>query len=126
MRRCMGERKYLGSGFASKMSDNVDAFSILWEAKILAVKHLPLKVIPQVIKDLETAQRRCPVRVSEKPANVFKQYEAWVFGVNDAGHVKEEFSALVAKALSASCNGKALARKACAKEVKVWQTAFVD
>ena len=44
------DRKYFGSGCSSRMSDNVDPLPVLGYSVILAVKHLPLAVIPQFIK----------------------------------------------------------------------------
>ncbi len=46
----IGSFSYFGSGHSSKMSDNEHALPVLGDAEILAVKHLPLEVVPQFIK----------------------------------------------------------------------------
>src|SRR3990172_44321 len=42
------DRKYFGSTFSSKMSDNEHSFPILGDSEVFAVKNLPLILIPQV------------------------------------------------------------------------------
>ena len=52
------ERKYFGSTCSSKMSDNKHSLPVLGDSVIFAVKHLPLAVIPQLIKRGDDGKER--------------------------------------------------------------------
>jgi hypothetical protein len=67
------DRKYFGSGFFSKMSDNEDSLSVLRDPEVFAVKHFPLDVIPQAIQCGEDSGESSPLVVREKPFNVLKE-----------------------------------------------------
>jgi len=55
------------------MPDNEHSFPIVGDSEILAVKHLPLEVIPQLIKRFDDGLKSEAKIVREKPFNVFKQ-----------------------------------------------------
>lgn len=94
-----GERKYLGSGCASKMSDNEYPFPVLRDTIILAVKHLPLEVIPQLIKRLDDGFERLPLLVTEKPFYVFKQEKLRPLSVKQSEDIKEDGATGIGKSL---------------------------
>ena len=55
------------------MSDNEDSLSVLRYSEILAVKHLPLEVIPKTIQCAEDNTEGAPFFVREKPLNILKE-----------------------------------------------------
>ena len=71
------------------MSDNEDALPVLRDSVILAVKHLPLDVIPQVIKRGDDSGNGTPFIVRKYPSDVFKENIAWSLCFNNPSDVKE-------------------------------------
>ena len=67
------ERKYFRSGCSSKMSDNEDSFSVLGHSEILAVKHLPFDVIPQLDKLGYDDSESSAVVMTRESLNIFKK-----------------------------------------------------
>ena len=61
------ERKYLWSGFSSKMSDNEHPLSVLGNPEVLTVKHLPLDIIPKFIQCGEDNSESSPFVVIKDP-----------------------------------------------------------
>ena len=52
------ERKYFSGTFCSKISDNVQPFSLLRDSKMDAVMHTPFDMIPQLNKRGEDGFKR--------------------------------------------------------------------
>jgi hypothetical protein len=69
---CSKERKYFGSGSASKMADKDDPFPVLRDTVIFAVNDLPLAVIPQAVQDFEDCAKRPSFVMAKKAFDVFK------------------------------------------------------
>ena len=84
------DRKYLGSGFSSKMSDNEDPLPVLGYSVVLAVKHLPLQVIPQVIKRGNDRVKGASPVVAKESFNVFKDKMTGSFSVEYPAEFKKE------------------------------------
>ena len=59
------DRKYLQSGRSSKISDNEHSFPDSGGLRNSAVKHLPLEVIPQLIKRIDDCSESSPFVVRE-------------------------------------------------------------
>ncbi len=96
------ERKYFGSGRSSAMSDNEHSFPTLGHAEILAVAHLPLHVVPQVMKRREDRAEGPLLIVSKQSCDVFKEKQVRSFGVGDPAKIEEQSSASVLESSSAS------------------------
>ena len=88
------------------MSDNEDALAVLRNPEILAVKHLPLDVVPQAIKRTDDDGERAPFIVREKPFDVLKEQKAWSFGFDNPSDVKEERTARVFESEALPCDRK--------------------
>jgi len=71
------------------MSDNDNAFSVLGDSVILAVKHLPLTVVPQLINRSDDGFESIAVVVTKKSFDVFKDEEPRLFCFKYSGKVKE-------------------------------------
>lgn len=108
------------------MSDNEHALPVLGDSVILAVKHLPLKVIPQLIKRGDDGSESLSVVVAEKSFNVFKNAELRLFCSQYSRKFKEHRPSGIFKATSLPCDRKCLARKATDKEVEVGEFFCVD
>jgi hypothetical protein len=54
------------------MSDNEHSLPVLGHSVILAVKHLPLQVIPQLIKRGDDGSESLSVVMTQKSFNIFK------------------------------------------------------
>jgi hypothetical protein len=67
------ERKYFWSGCSSKMSCNEHTFPVLGDSVILAVKHLPLAVVPQLINRGDDGLESPSTVMAEKSFDVFKE-----------------------------------------------------
>ena len=55
---CLVESKYFSGTSVSKISDNVHPIAGLGDAEILAVKHLPRDIVPQLIQRAEDGRKR--------------------------------------------------------------------
>ena len=99
------DRKYLGSGFSSKMSDNEDALPVLGNPEILAVKHLPLHSIPQFCH-LNEHPGEVPSFIARQQAfNVLNKYDFRSFDFDNIEESSPEWhSTGVGEAFSLSCN----------------------
>ena len=75
----LSERKYFWSGCSSKMSNNEHALPVLRDSVILAVKHLPLQIIPQLNKRSEDCGEGCTAVVAEEAFDIFKEKQARPF-----------------------------------------------
>ena len=71
------------------MSDNVDAFPVLGDSVILAVKHLPLTVVPQFINRSDDGFESISVVVTKQPFNILEYEESRLFGGKYSSKVKE-------------------------------------
>lgn len=120
------ERKYRWSGCVSKMSEDIYALPVLGDAEILAVKHLPLEVIPQVIQRLEDDAEGSSAVVAEEPLDVLKEHVATAHMSKQPLDFKEERTAGVSKPFPLAGDGKGLARKSSTDEIKVWEGCGVD
>ena len=93
---------------------------------ILAVKHLPFDMIPQVRKRPED-DRKGPALVMRKQTGyIFEQNKRGLFGSKYSGNLEKQRSARVIKAFSVSGNAVALARKAAANEVEIGHFIGID
>ena len=97
-------RKYFGSTCSSKISDNVDALTVLRYSVVAAVEYLPLEVIPQFIKRGDDGSESVPMVMAGEAFDVFEDEESGFFGFDDSGDVEEEGSAGVAEAGASSCD----------------------
>ena len=123
---CSGERKYLGSGDSSKMSDNEHPFSVLWNPEILAVTHLPLEVIPQVIKRGEDDAEGASSVVTEESFDVLKEAILRLSIFEYPSDVKKERASCVVKSPSIACHREGLAGESSNKEVVLGDVACWD
>ena len=120
------ERKYFGSTCSSKISDNDDPLPALWDSVILAVKHLPLTVVPQLIKRSDDGFESCSVVVTKQSFDIFEYKESWRFSPQYSRKVKEERPSGILEATSLSCDAKCLTREATHQDVEVWEFCCVD
>ncbi|GAG92947.1 unnamed protein product, partial [marine sediment metagenome] len=67
------DRKYFWSGFFSSMSDNEHPLPILGNTEILAVKHLPLTVIPKLIQRSDNGFKGSPIIVAKESFDILKE-----------------------------------------------------
>jgi len=122
----VGERKYLGSGFDTKMSDNEDPLSVLGDAEILAVKHLPFDAIPQLNKRGDDGLESSSVVMRKKPFDVFQYKVERASCIKNPSDVKKERTSRVCKSFTKTCDTKRLAREAADEEVEVGKSFSVD
>jgi hypothetical protein len=122
----VGERKYLGSGFDTKMSDNEDPFPVLGDAEIPAVKHLPFDAIPQLNKRGDDGLESSSVVMRKKPFDVFQYKVERASRIKNPSDVKKERASRVCKSFAKTCNTKRLAREAPDEEVEVGKSFSVD
>jgi hypothetical protein len=61
----VGERKYFGSGFGSKMADKEHALPSLGQAEVLRVQHPPGPHIPDFLKPLKDDRHVAPRMASK-------------------------------------------------------------
>ena len=93
---------------------------------ILAVKHLPLDMIPQPRKRPKDDIEGPAFVMRQQAGYVFKQNNRGLFGSKYAGNLEKQRSASIIKAFSVSGDAEALARKSAANEVEVGQLPCVD
>ncbi len=109
----------MGSGFSSKMSDNEHPFPILWDTEILAVKHLPLEVIPQAIKRFDDDVEGLPAVVAEESFDVLKDKTTGPSLIENPCDVKKERTPGIEKSQSLSGNREGLAGESSDKTVEL-------
>lgn len=108
------------------MSDNEHALAVLGDTEILAVKHLPLQVVPQLIQRGEDSAERAPLMVSEKASDVLKKQKPWLFRPSNPRDLKKENATGIAESRAHAGNGEGLAGETAAQEIEVGETAGVD
>ena len=116
----------MGSGFSSKMSDNVHSLPVLGDAEILAVTHLPLEVIPQLIKRGDHGTESSSLVVAEKSLNVFKDEMSRPFTPQYSCKVIEKSPSGIIEPQSFSSDAERLARESSDQEVEVGESISVD
>jgi hypothetical protein len=101
------------------MSHNEHPLPTLGNAEIPAVKHLPLRIVPQLIKRGDDRAEGSAFVVKEKALNVLKQTKARPLAGKDASDLEEESSSSIFETQSSPGDRERLARKAADQEVKV-------
>jgi hypothetical protein len=101
------------------MSDNEHPLPILGNSEILAVKHLPLEVIPQPIKRSDDGMKCLTLVVWKQSFDVLKQQKTGSFILGDPADLEEESSPCVLKSSSLSSDRESLARKSSAEQFEV-------
>lgn len=120
------ERKYFGSACSSKISDNEHPFPILRDAEILAVKHLPLKVIPQFIKRGDDGLESSSSVVVGESFDVLKENKARLLGFEYSCDFKKESASGVVEPPPFSSHAESLARESSTEHVEVWEFVGID
>jgi hypothetical protein len=120
------ERKYRWSGCSSKISDNVDALSVLRYAMVAAVEYLPLEVIPQLIKGADDGSESLPMVMVDEAFDVFEDEVLRFFGSDDSDDVEEEGSADIGETCPASGDTEGLAWKSANEKIELWKGIGVN
>ncbi len=120
------ERKYFSATMGSRTSNNEDPFTVLRDAVIAAVKHAPLRIVPQLIHRPEDRPKGPPLVVTEESLDVLKEQVPWRFGRGNPSDFKKESPSSVGKSFSATSNGKRLAWEAAGKNIEVWQPGRIN
>jgi hypothetical protein len=108
------------------MSNNEDPFPVLRDSEILAVKHLPFRIIPHLIQRGEDDSERFSRVAREEPFDVLKEQYPRSLDLSNPDDFKEEFATRVRKPPSFSRKGMGLARKSRAKHIKIWEGVRVE
>lgn len=93
---------------------------------ILAVKHLPFDMIPQVRKRPEDDSKGPTLVVRKQAGYIFEQNKRGLFGSKYSGNLEKQRSASILKAFSVSSDTEALARKSAANEVEIGHFIGID
>lgn len=115
-----GDRKYLSSTESSKMSDNEHAGAGLGHSEALAVKHLPLDIIPQLPQGFEDDPESESIVGREQTLDVLKEKHLRSLSPSDSAYLVKYRPASVLEAPPLSSDREALARKSRTEAVVIW------
>ena len=107
------------------MSDKENPFSVLWDSEILAVKQLPLTVIPHAIQDFEDDFEGSSSVVIEESFDILKEDIRYGFVASESKHLKSESPSCVlqGESCSFSSDRKSRARESSNEKVGVWNVS---
>jgi hypothetical protein len=120
------ERKYFSSTMGSRTSDNEDPFTVLRDAVIAAVKHTPLRIVPQLIQRPEDRPKGPPLIVAKESLDVFKEQVPWRFGRGNPSDFKKESPSSVGKSSAPASHAESLARESPAQDFEIWQPGRIN